>query len=199
MHLHLTVDQIVAVQFVHRGPDWLNMVTCVIFAASKLQNEKRLVTPTPTREDRTHNSEERFLPSSSRYCLRKEKLTATMGRCMICGCCCCYTGCDLDNMAICFKARRDCLCFRQSCCLDTNTKPRGVGCVGNSEAGECCKVGLYCCELGLITPKTLCAGVTQCLCLVGVISCPSDRDYVPGCACAGSFLQCAPKCGCCQE
>jgi hypothetical protein len=69
----------------------------------------------------------------------------------------------------------------------------------DEEAGECCKIGCYCYEVGLITPHALCAGVNQCLCCYQVRSIPPEDHYMKDCVFARYFLQCAPTCGCCVK
>ena len=120
-----------------------------------------------------------------------------MSNCVATGCCCCYEGCDCDNIVCCFVSQGDCLCLRSGCCLAANTPSRGCGMTTDKEAGECCKIGCFCCDYGLIAPQTLCAGADQCLCSYRVRSCPTNQYYMKDCVCACYFLQCAPTCGCC--
>ena len=67
----------------------------------------------------------------------------------------------------------------------------------DEDAGECCKIGCFCCDYGLMVPKVLCAGADQCLCCYRVQSCPCTKFYLDKCVCACTFIQCAPTCGCC--
>jgi hypothetical protein len=62
---------------------------------------------------------------------------------------------------------------------------------------EICKIGLLCCDYGIIVPKKLCACAGQTMCCYSVASLPFEKDYVPSPVCSCYYLQCAPKCGCC--
>jgi hypothetical protein len=62
---------------------------------------------------------------------------------------------------------------------------------------EICKIGLFCCDLGLISPTKLCAYGTACLCCYEAGSFPFDKEYVGEPVCAFCFIQVAPECGCC--
>jgi hypothetical protein len=96
------------------------------------------------------------------------------------------------------KGQEDCLCFRHNCCIALNTPSRGLGCTTDQTRGEICKVGVICCDMGLIIPTKLCAGAGQCLCCYNVASIPCSKEYVPDCVCTFCcFCQCCPKCGCC--
>ena len=99
----------------------------------------------------------------------------------------------------CYVAASDCLCLREACCLSVNGSSRGCCCVGDPDAGECCKIGCLLCDCGLVWPKTCCAGVCQFLCCYHVMSCPLSKYYMDELACAICFLQCCPTCGCCNE
>jgi hypothetical protein len=66
------------------------------------------------------------------------------------------------------------------------------------EAGEICKIGCFCCDLGLIKPTKLCSYASKCFCCYDVGSFPFDKEYVGELVCASCFLQCAPECGCCE-
>jgi hypothetical protein len=69
--------------------------------------------------------------------------------------------------------------------------------VTNEARDEICKVGLVCCDLGIIKPSTLCSCAQQVLCFQSVASLPFHEDYIstPVCACYG--IACLPECGCC--
>lgn len=119
------------------------------------------------------------------------------GKCMASGCICYYNACDFDNFVFCLKGACDCLCIRQSCCLAINAKHRGCGITTNKEEGEICKIGLFCCDLGLIRPNKLCVYASQCLGLDEVASFPFNKEYVGEPVCACCFIQCIPECGVC--
>ena len=121
-------------------------------------------------------------------------------RCMIHGCCCCYSAFDCGNTCECgYRKEEDCLCIRHACCISANAKSRGLGLVTNKEdENECCKIGLWCCDLGLVNPKTCCSGASSLCCIYEVVSCPCSEHYVNECVCAFCYgIACAPKCGCC--
>eukprot|EP00934_Nitzschia_sp_Nitz4_P000595 Nitzschia sp. Nitz4//scaffold225_size51843//20099//20938//NITZ4_006895-RA/size51843-augustus-gene-0.19-mRNA-1//-1//CDS//3329542675//595//frame0 len=121
-------------------------------------------------------------------------------RCMCCACCCCYHACDCNNILCCAKGAGDCLCLRSSCCLACNTPHKGCGCTGDKDRGECCKLGLFCCDYALVVPTKLCAVASQCLFCYYVASLPCSPEYVPACVCTICCpgLQVAPRCGCCM-
>eukprot|EP00934_Nitzschia_sp_Nitz4_P007397 Nitzschia sp. Nitz4//scaffold443_size6817//1401//2508//NITZ4_009167-RA/size6817-snap-gene-0.16-mRNA-1//-1//CDS//3329552039//7387//frame0 len=120
-------------------------------------------------------------------------------RCMITGCFCCYDACDCGNILLVSKSAGDCLCLRSSCCCAINSPPKGVGCTGDKNRGEFCKLALFCCDCALVLPTKLCAYGTQCLCWYSVGSCPCSKEYVPMPVCTMfcPFLQVSPQCGCC--
>merc|ERR1712083_1154837 len=70
------------------------------------------------------------------------------------------------------------------------------------EGEFCCKPGadmlcLGCCACRCIAPSTCMKSENQCCCTVAGIAIPCD-DEVP-CMLACCFLDCYPKCGCCQN
>jgi hypothetical protein len=71
--------------------------------------------------------------------------------------------------------------------------------VTDPKRDECCKIGCFCADIGLVKPQTLCSNASQLLCCYDVCSLPCTEDYVPECVCAYCFLQCTPECGCCVE
>ena len=73
--------------------------------------------------------------------------------CVFGACCCCYDACDFHDIALLCHGGGDCLCIRSSSCCAMDVKPRGVGCVGVPDKGECCKIGCYCCDCGIVTPR----------------------------------------------
>merc|ERR1712232_1240491 len=95
-------------------------------------------------------------------------------------CVCCYDGCMFSDCPI------GCAGSETCCCLE----------------GEfCCKPGadmlcLGCCACRCIAPSTCMKAENQCCCEVVGIAIPCD-DEVP-CMLACCFLDCYPKCGCCQ-
>jgi hypothetical protein len=117
--------------------------------------------------------------------------------CMSSGCCCCYQAWDFEDFVCCCNGTQDCLCIRQSCCLAAGAKDRGCGMTTDESKGECCKIGCFCCDCGIISPTALCANAGQVLCIQSVASLPCQADYVPECVCGYLFIQCAPRCGCC--
>jgi hypothetical protein len=118
--------------------------------------------------------------------------------CVCNACCCCYDVCDFDNIIFLMVGGGDCMCIRQHCCLAVGAKPRGVGLV-TSEPDECCMLGCYCCDIGLITPSSLCRSTQQCLCCKSTAALPCHEDVLPKCICACYGIQCAPECGCCKK
>ena len=120
-----------------------------------------------------------------------------LSHCMFVGFCCEHAGFDCDNTVFCCVQEGEFLCLRSSGCLAAGVPDKGVGMV--TQEDEICKLGLYCCNIGLLVPQTLCKGASQMLCCYSVSSLPCHEDYVPGCVCAYYGLQCAPKCGCCAE
>ena len=126
-----------------------------------------------------------------------EETPTNSGRCMYHACCCTYTACDYKKIELCVRSEEDCLCFRHACCLSLNSKPLGCGCTGDKEQGECCKIGAFCCDVGLVTPTSLCACASACLCCYEVTSCPCSENYLDKCVLACCFIQCCPTFGCC--
>lgn len=124
-------------------------------------------------------------------------MSGSSGKCMEDACLCCYDGCDCDKIMCCYLGAGDILCFRNSCCFAINAKPRGCGCTGDELRGEICKIGLFCCDLGIIYPTKLCGCASQCLCCYQVASFPCSKEYVPKPVCSYCFLQCCPRCACC--
>ncbi|KAL7577620.1 hypothetical protein ACA910_015139 [Epithemia clementina (nom. ined.)] len=116
--------------------------------------------------------------------------------CIFCACCCCYDACDFQDIALLCHGSGDFLCLRSAHCMAAGVEPRGVGCVGEKDKGECCKIGCYCCDYGLVTPRVLCASYSKCLCFTTAASCPTSPAYMDKSVCAVYFLSCAP-CGCC--
>uniref|UniRef100_A0A7S3DUT9 Uncharacterized protein n=1 Tax=Entomoneis paludosa TaxID=265537 RepID=A0A7S3DUT9_9STRA len=117
---------------------------------------------------------------------------------MICSACCCfYTACDFDDVSLLCHHSSDCLCIRSSSCCAMGVEPRGVGCTADKSKDECCMIGLYCCDCGIVTPKVLCASYRKCLCLQGAAACPGSPAYMDDFVCALYCLACAPQCGCC--
>lgn len=117
--------------------------------------------------------------------------------CVVGACGCCYTAMDCTEWEILYRSEEDCLCIRHGCCLSITAEPLGVGLVTKEEEGEICKIGLFCCDLGLIKPSSCCAGAVSMCCVYEVFSFPCSDQYVDECVCACCFLQCCPKFGCC--
>lgn len=116
---------------------------------------------------------------------------------MVGGCICCHRGYDCENPMFCSAGTCDCLCIRHASCCAVDAKHRGCGMTTNKEEGGICKIGLFCCDLGLIHPTKICAYASKCLCCYDVGSIPFDEDYVGELVCAYFCIQCAPECGCC--
>jgi hypothetical protein len=108
---------------------------------------------------------------------------------------CIHCGIKVDDSVLCCVQEHECLCLRSSGCLAIDVPDRGIGLV--TEEDECCKLGFYCCNYGLVWPQVLCKGVEQILCIRRAYACPCHPDYVPEFVCAYYGLQCAPNCGCC--
>ena len=148
-------------------------------------------------------------------------------RCVMGGCLCCYSawyvccalllsartwsnsltqGCymlflihsDCNNPILLCKGAEDCLCVRHSFCCAINTPNKGMGLTTEKDRGECCKIGCFCCDLGLIWPNKLCGCASQCLCWYEVANFPCSNEYIPAPVCTVCpFCQCCPRCGCC--
>jgi len=116
---------------------------------------------------------------------------------------CCYDAIDCSDITWGCHNSTECLCVRGAGCLALGVEPRQVGLTTGSGTsdGELCKFGLYCCDIGLVTPQVLCAQYRKCLCLQSVASCPisSSNAYMNRYACAAYGLGCAPTCGCCVK
>jgi hypothetical protein len=119
------------------------------------------------------------------------------GHCMCTACICCFDACDCEDFVCCCSGACDCLCLRYGGCLAVGYHCLGFGVVTNESRNEICKVAIGCCELGIVTPSTLCSCANQTLCYQYVAAIPFHPDYVnvPVCACYG--IQCLPACGCC--
>jgi hypothetical protein len=122
-------------------------------------------------------------------------MSCNITHCMFTGFCCTHEGFDCDKTVLLCTSESEFLCLTSAGCLAPGVPDKGIGMV--TEDDEICKIGCYCCNLGLMPPKTLCRGVSQCLCCYNVTALPFDEDYVSGPVCAVYGLQCAPKCGCC--
>mmetsp|Transcript_4406 Transcript_4406/g.5784 ORF Transcript_4406/g.5784 Transcript_4406/m.5784 type:complete len:154 (+) Transcript_4406:91-552(+) len=112
--------------------------------------------------------------------------------CVIQSCFCCYDAFDLNDIAVGCYHHRDFLCIRFSLCLALGVDSRGVGVVTESNKGEICKIGLYCCDLGLVKPKVLTAGFSKCLCCIDVCAIPQVPGYMDGLTFAMCCVQCYP-------
>jgi hypothetical protein len=108
------------------------------------------------------------------------------------------TDSDCNNILLFFKGAVDCLCIRHSCCCAVMTPDKGLGLTTDETRGEFCKIGLFCCDLGLILPTKLCGCASQCLCYYSVANFPCSNEYIPApvCTCL-PFCQCFPRFGCC--
>mmetsp|Transcript_7551 Transcript_7551/g.7139 ORF Transcript_7551/g.7139 Transcript_7551/m.7139 type:complete len:132 (+) Transcript_7551:71-466(+) len=103
---------------------------------------------------------------------------------------CWYNSIDPDDIKIGVKESTECLCLTSDCCLALKTNPYDVGMVTQSD--EICKVGAYCCTLGLKKPKVLCSGAGHCLCFKEVASLPFDSAFVGEPLCAICFVKLYP-------
>jgi hypothetical protein len=127
--------------------------------------------------------------------------------CMVYAFFCGHAGLDLNcDRFVCLSAvEEDCICIRRSFCLAPGRVPsRGAGCVTDRREGsdEICKVGLICCDYGLIKPgctnnRSLCSGTAKSCCFYSVYAFPFHEDIVPEPVCAYKGVQCAPRCACC--
>lgn len=105
---------------------------------------------------------------------------------------------DCNNPLLFHKGAHDCLCFRRSCCIALNTPAKGCGLTTDKDRGECCKIGCFFFDFGLIWPTKFCGGAEQCLCFYHVCNFPCSREFIPAPVCTLlPFCQCCPKCGCC--
>eukprot|EP00550_Attheya_septentrionalis_P001405 CAMPEP_0198288744 /NCGR_PEP_ID=MMETSP1449-20131203/7154_1 /TAXON_ID=420275 /ORGANISM="Attheya septentrionalis, Strain CCMP2084" /LENGTH=130 /DNA_ID=CAMNT_0043986951 /DNA_START=196 /DNA_END=588 /DNA_ORIENTATION=- len=102
-------------------------------------------------------------------------------------------------MALICKGSDECLCIVSEHCLAMGVDSLGCGMVTDESKNEICKIGVPCCTLGLKKPEIVCAGVDQCLCMVGAHSFPYNDKYVGKPVCAVYCLSCAPEVGCCVE
>lgn len=119
--------------------------------------------------------------------------------CMVSATLCCYSAIDCGHPVWIYKSAEDCLCIRHSCCLAVNAPTKGCGCTTEQQRGEICKIGLFCCDLGLIVPVKLCGCASQCLCCYEVVGFPCESEFIPEVVCTicCPCLQIAPKVGCC--
>lgn len=115
--------------------------------------------------------------------------------CLFSGCICCYQAVNLDKIALCCQANNECLCLVSQGCLAVNAEPFGIGLVTDKGNKEICKIGLYCCTLGIKIPQVLCAGASQCLCCEDVQSFPFHGDFVDKPVLAYLCIQCLPEFG----
>mmetsp|Transcript_8890 Transcript_8890/g.18475 ORF Transcript_8890/g.18475 Transcript_8890/m.18475 type:complete len:168 (-) Transcript_8890:201-704(-) len=119
------------------------------------------------------------------------------GHCMVGACCCGYNAIDCNNIEMGCRTEEDCLCIRHTTCLSFTAKSKGLCLTTDKDAEEeCCKLGLFCCDIGLIKPSTLCSAAGVLCCFYDVCSLPCSDQYNPF-VCAYLGLQCAPRCGCC--
>jgi len=80
-----------------------------------------------------------------------------------------------------------------------NTPHKGCGCTGDEDRGECCKIGCFCCDFGLIWPTYCCGCAQQCCCCYSVANFPCSREFIPAPVCTlCPFCQICPRCGCCM-
>ena len=118
---------------------------------------------------------------------------------MFSGCICCYNAVDLQHISLCCEGSNECLCLVSQTCLSVTAEPLGIGMVTDASNKEICKIGLFCCTLGLKIPEVLCSGACQVLCCQDVQSFPFDSDYVGKPVCAYCFVQCLPEFGILKE
>mmetsp|Transcript_7734 Transcript_7734/g.18951 ORF Transcript_7734/g.18951 Transcript_7734/m.18951 type:complete len:163 (-) Transcript_7734:210-698(-) len=120
------------------------------------------------------------------------------GHCMTGGMCCSYQAFDCNNIEMGCRAAEDCCCLRHTTCLSMTAKSKGF-CLttDKDDDAECCKCGLFCCDIALVKPSTCCSGAFVLCCCYEVCAFPCNDEYVPGCVCAYLGLQCCPTCGCC--
>ena len=119
------------------------------------------------------------------------------GHCMMDGTICCYTACDYEDFVCGCAGTCDCICIRQAVCCAIGYDSLGCGIVTNESRDECCKIGMLCCECGMIQPSTCCSYASQWWCCQSVASLPFHPDYVNDVVCGMCFLQCYPHRGCC--
>eukprot|EP00535_Pseudo-nitzschia_heimii_P001451 CAMPEP_0197184110 /NCGR_PEP_ID=MMETSP1423-20130617/9205_1 /TAXON_ID=476441 /ORGANISM="Pseudo-nitzschia heimii, Strain UNC1101" /LENGTH=174 /DNA_ID=CAMNT_0042634841 /DNA_START=215 /DNA_END=739 /DNA_ORIENTATION=- len=122
------------------------------------------------------------------------------GRCLFQGLCCCYAGFDCSDIEFGCRGESEIICLKHAFCLSA-TAFDSLGCGLTTErhenSNEICKIGLFCCDFGIVQPKTVCQVVSNTCCLYNVTSIPLDKDYVDRFVCAYYGLACAPECGCC--
>lgn len=119
------------------------------------------------------------------------------GHCMMHACICHYVACDFEDFVLLHVGSGDCLCLRSSVCCAIGASHKGCGMTTDASKGECCKIGCFCCDYGLVQPQVLCSSARQTLCLQCVASFPFEKEYVSDCVCGYFCIQCAPRCGCC--
>lgn len=113
---------------------------------------------------------------------------------MVTGCVCVWCGCDLDRIMLCSKLQTEFLCFTHEHCLAANHDQLGIGLVTASD--EICKLGCFCCTIGLKKPVVLFKGAGQTWCVTAAMSFPWHKDYVEEPVCAVCGFQCLPDLGC---
>lgn len=127
-----------------------------------------------------------------------ENLCCNLTDCMFVGMLCTNSGFNFDNFVCLCINKNECLCIKSESCIAGGIPDKGVGII--TEDDECFKIGCYCCNCALISPKVLCKSAEQCLCCYQVSSLPCDDAYVPApFTCAFYGIQCAPNCGCCGQ
>jgi hypothetical protein len=92
----------------------------------------------------------------------------------------------------------ECCCLKQECCLKAGVD--SIGCLlGKPVVLELmlCKLGCFCCSVGLKKPKFIAKGKSDCFCFRSNCSLPPDDDTPTMIALYG--LQCYPKVGCCNK
>merc|ERR1719277_2140825 len=87
-----------------------------------------------------------------------------------------FSGCPMGC-----AANATCCCIEQDCCCTNGVAPL------------CC----ICCAIRCVAPTTCMKSEQQCCCCVTAEALPCDEE-VP-CMLACCFLDCYPKCGCCQS
>jgi hypothetical protein len=115
--------------------------------------------------------------------------------CVFSGCICCYQSVNLGEITLCCQGSTELLCIVSETCLAVNAQPLGIGLVTDKSNKEICKIGLFCCTLGLKMPEVCCSAASQCLCCEEVASLPFDSDYVGKPVCAYLCVQCLPEFG----
>ena len=104
---------------------------------------------------------------------------------------CSYCALDFKDIKLGCKRSEECLCCVDETCIHADLDDNlGIGLVTDPSNKEFCKLGLFCCSLGLKMPTTLCNGACHFLVIKTANSLPFDEDFMPELNCTIFFIQC---------